>query len=253
MVSNSSAFRQDEDVPLLIPEVNPDHLSLLERQRKRTGGGYIVTNPNCAATGLVLALAPLHRAFTVRRLVVSTMQAVSGAGARGPRMLELLDNITPYIPGEEEKLEIEVSKVLGLLRDDALHPARIHVSAHCHRVPVLDGHLEAVSLELERVATLDEVRRTLAAYRGEIADLDLPSACRHPILVRDELDRPQPRLDRDAGGGMSVVVGRIRSCSVLGLKLELLSHNTIRGAAGGTLLNAELLAARALLPRRGAR
>lgn len=250
VISNSSAFRQGDDVPLLIPEVNADHLGLLARQRGRTGGGYIVTNPNCSVTGLAVVLAPLHRAFEVRRVVVVTLQAISGAGTEGPRALELLDNVTPYIPGEEDKLEHELAKLLGVERDGTIERAAITVSAHCHRVATLDGHLEAVSLELGRPADVGAVVEVLRGFRAAAPANALPSAPALPISVRDEPDRPQPRLDRDCGRGMTVVVGRVRPCPVLGLKLELLSHNTIRGAAGGTVLNAELLAARELLPRR---
>ena len=251
VVSNSSAFRMEEDVPLLVPEVNGDQLSLLEHQRSRTGGGYVVTNPNCSTAGLALAAAPLHRAFGIRRLVVTTLQAVSGAGVDGPSALELTDNVLPYIPGEEHKLECELSKILGSVDGGRLKPDGVVVSAHCHRVGVLDGHLEAVSMELERSVAPEEAAESLRGFRGESEARELPSSAARPIVVREEPDRPQPRLDRSTGDGMSVVVGRIRPCPVLGLKMELLSHNTVRGAAGGTLLNAELLAARGLVPRRG--
>jgi aspartate-semialdehyde dehydrogenase len=252
VVSNSSAFRQDAGVPLLVPEINADHVALAERQRHGRGGGFIVTNPNCSVTGLALAVAPLHRAFGLKRLVVATLQAASGAGIDGPRALELTDNVIPHIAGEEEKIELELGKILGTLEPGGVRHATIAVSAHCHRVPVIDGHLESVSLELERPASVGEVRAVLERFTGEgIRALGLPSAA-PPILVRDEPDRPQPRLDRDTGGGMTVVIGRVRPCSVLGIKLELLSHNAVRGAAGATLLNAELLAARELLPRRAA-
>jgi aspartate-semialdehyde dehydrogenase len=244
VVSNSSAFRMEPDVPIVVPEVNAAHLAILAAQRKRTGGGYIVTNPNCSVTGLVLALAPLHRAFGVRRVVVATYQALSGAGLEGPRGLEIVDNVIPWIPGEEEKIELETPKILGSREGGAIVPADVRVAAHCHRVGTLDGHLEAVSVELGGNVAPDEAIRVLRGFEGETAGLDLPSAPRRPIVVRDEDDRPQPRLDRGAGGGMTVVVGRVRACPVLTLRFELLSHNTVRGAAGGTLLNAELLAAR---------
>lgn len=253
VVSNSSAHRQAPDVPLLVPEVNADHLSLLPGQRRRTGGGYIVTNPNCSVTGLVLAIAPLHRAFRVRRLVVVTLQAVSGAGLEGPRSLEMLDNVLPFIAGEEEKIEAELGKILGVPEDGTIRPADIRVSAHCHRVSTLEGHLEAVSVELEHPATPEEAALVLRDFTGDVRDLGLPTSPEQPVLVRSEPDRPQPRLDREAGGGMSVVVGRLRRCPVLTLRLELLSHNTVRGAAGATLLNAELLVAKGLVPRRASR
>jgi aspartate-semialdehyde dehydrogenase len=250
VVSNSSAFRQAVDVPLIVPEINPDHLYLLDAQRRRTGGGFIVTNPNCSTTGLAVALAPLHRAFGVERLVVATLQAISGAGTSGPRGIELLDNVLPWIPGEEEKIEQELARLLGAVGDDGIIRAELSASAHCHRVPTLDGHLEAVSVGLRDAATIDGVVETLRGWRGEVAPLGLPSAPDSPIVVRAEPDRPQPRLDREAGDGMSVVVGRVRPCPVLDVRLVVLSHNAVRGAAGGTLLNAELLAARELLPRR---
>jgi len=249
VVSNSSAFRQHEEVPLLIPEINAGHMAVGEAWRRRTGGGFIVTNPNCSVIGLALAVAPLHREFRIRRLVVTTLQAVSGAGMEGPRALSMLDNVIPYIAGEETKIENELSKIFGTLRDGDLHHDGLAVSAHCHRVPVSDGHLESVSLELDRPVTPDEAVRVLRSFVGDIAELELPSAPANPIVVLDEEDRPQPRLDRGTGGGMSVVVGRVRSCAVLGLKLEVLSHNTVRGAAGGTILIAELLERQGFLSR----
>jgi aspartate-semialdehyde dehydrogenase len=250
VVSNSSAFRNQRDVPLLIPEVNAHHAELLAEPPASRSGGFIVTNPNCAVAGLAMVLAPLHRAFCVRRLVVATLQAASGAGAEGPRAIQLIDNVIPYIAGEEEKFEPELCKILGEPREGVVAPASIGVSAQCHRVPTLDGHLAAVSVELEESPAVEDVVEALEGFRGRCAELALPSAPQRPIAVRREEDRPQPRLDREAGGGMTVVVGRLRVCPVLGLKLVLLSHNTVRGAAGGTLLNAELLAARRFLPRR---
>jgi len=256
VISNSSAYRQQDDVPLLVPEINPQHLELIERQSTYGEGGYIVTNPNCSTMGLALVLAPLHAAFGVRRLVVVTLQALSGAGADGPRALDVVDNVVPFIPGEEDKIEVELGKIFGVVEHGRVRPAEFTASAHCHRVGTLDGHLEALSVELGRGAddvSIDEVTASLESYRGAVSPLGLPSAPARPLVVRDEPDRPQPRLDRDAGDGMSVVVGRVRRCSALGVKLELLSHNTIRGAAGGALLNAELLAARNRLPRRASR
>lgn len=249
VISNSSAFRQAPDVPLLIPEINPSQLALIARQRT-TAGGFIVTNPNCAAIGLALALAPLDRAYGVRRVVVSTLQSLSGAGAAGPRAIDLQDNVVPFIRGEEEKLEIEMRKILGRVEAGELRESPVIVSAHCHRVPTREGHVESVSLELGEEVAPPDVARTLRAFRADPEVASLPSAPRRPVLVREEEDRPQPALDRDSDGGMALVVGRIRRCPVLGVKLVLLSHNTVRGAAGGTLLNAELLASRGLLPRR---
>jgi len=248
VVSNSSAHRMTADVPLLVPEVNAGHLDALRAQTARTGGGFVVTNPNCSVTGLALALAPLHRAFGVRRVFVATLQALSGAGLEGPRGLDLVDNVLPYIPGEEDKLEKELGKILGSVENGTIRPLEIAVSAHCHRVSTLDGHLEAVSVELERQAGPEEAARVIREFRGDVEGLGLPSAPARPLIVRDEPDRPQPRLDRNSGGGMSVVVGRLRPCPVLTLRLVLLSHNTVRGAAGATVLNAELLAARGLVP-----
>ena len=244
VVSNSSAFRMKPEVPLLIPEINSAHLELAARQQKNEGGGFIVTNPNCSVAGLALALAPLHRAFGLRRVVVATLQALSGAGLGGPSALEMQDNVVPFIPGEEEKIESELGKILGA--------TDLPVSAHCHRVPTVDGHLEAVSVELERPASPEDVAAALEAFTGPDEVRGLPSSREPLIQVRGEPDRPQPRLDRDCGEGMSLVVGRVRHCPVLGCKLEVLSHNTIRGAAGGALLNAELVASRGLLQRRAA-
>lgn len=250
VVSNASAFRMVSDVPLVVPEVNASHLELVERQARRHGGGYIVTNPNCSVTGLVLALAPLHRRYGVRRVVVATMQALSGAGVEGPRGLEVVDNVIPYIAGEEEKMETEVAKLLGSASPDGIVAAPVVVSAACHRVPTLDGHLEAVSVELDRDVAPEEAAEVLRTFEGDPAARALPSSPPKPIIVRDEPDRPQPRLDREAHGGMAAVVGRMRRCPVLTLRFEVLSHNAVRGAAGGTVLNAELLAAAGRLPRR---
>ncbi len=247
VVSNSSALRMDPAVPLLVPEVNG---ASVVRIAARAATGYVVTNPNCSVTGLALALAPLHRAFGVRRVVVATMQAVSGAGLGGPRAIDLFDNVVPYIPGEEDKIEVELGKILGAATAERFVPADIAVSAHCHRVPTLDGHLEAVSVELDRPPTPELALAAFASFRGDIDGLALPTAPAFPIVVRREPDRPQTRLDRDCGGGMSVVVGRVRACPVLTLRFVVLSHNMVRGAAGGALLNAELLAAKDLLPRR---
>ena len=247
VVSNSSAHRMSPDVPLLVPEVNGRHVARLAGRER---SGFVVTNPNCSVTGLALALAPLHRTFGVTRVVVATMQSVSGAGIEGPRALEMLDNVVPFIPGEEEKIEAELGKILGEADAHAFAPAPMRVAAHCHRVPTVDGHLEAVSVELGRQVTVEEAIAALEGFRGDVADAKLPAAPEQPIVVRREPDRPQTRLDRDDGAGMSVVVGRVRPCPVLTLRLVVLSHNMVRGAAGGAVLNAEWLAARDLLPRR---
>ncbi len=247
VVSNASAHRMDPDVPLLIPEVNPDHLDLLDRQAERWSGG-LITNPNCSVGGLALVLAPLHRHFGVERVVVSTYQAISGAGRPGPSAGELTDNVLPLIPGEEEKLSTEPRKILGTLGEGGLEEARFRIAAHCARVPVLDGHLESVSVGLTRKASPEEVAEVLSNFRGEVADEGLPSSPARPVRVTEEPDRPQPRLDREAGHAMTVTVGRIRPCEVLDVKLFLLSHNLGRGAAGAAVLNAELCRVRGRTP-----
>jgi aspartate-semialdehyde dehydrogenase len=241
LFSNASAFRMDEDVPLVVPEVNPDALGLLERQRRERGWpGAIVCNPNCTAAVLVTALAPLHRAFGIDALLIATMQAASGAGLPGVPSLDLLGNVIPYIRGEEEKVAEEVGKLLGRVAGGRVELATFPVSAACHRVPVVDGHTEAVSLRLRGNPPLELVREALDSFRGEPQRLGLPSAPERPIVVHDAPDRPQPRLDVEAGEGMTVHVGRLRPCPVLGLKLTVLGSNVERGAAGASVLNAEL-------------
>lgn len=239
VVSNASAYRMDAAVPLVIPDVNPDHLALLELQEDRWDGG-IVTNPNCSVVGLAVALAPLHRSFGVKRVLVTTLQAISGAGRPGPPASRLLDNVLPFIAGEEEKLSAEPRKILGRMENGALRPAEIDVSPSVHRVPVSHGHLLAVSVELEDPVGPGDAARVMAEYRGPDGTGSLPTAPPRPIRVLDAPDRPQPRLDRDEGKGMTVTVGRIRSCPVLDLKLSVLSHNLFRGAAGAAVMNAEL-------------
>ena len=245
VLSNSKNHRMDEDVPLLIPEVNPEHLALIKPQRERRGWtGAIVTNPNCSVIGLVMALAPIHRAFGVKRLIVTTMQALSGAGYPGPSAIDMLGNVIPFIGGsEEEKVETEPLKVMGSLDGDHIRFADCLISAHTNRVFVEDGHLECVSLELERKATPDEIARVLSGFTSLPQELQLPSAPERPVIVTGDRDRPQPRFDRDAGDGMSAVVGRIRECPVFDIRFVVLSHNTIRGAAGAAILNAELMKA----------
>jgi aspartate-semialdehyde dehydrogenase len=243
----------DEDVPLLVPEINHQHLELLKIQKlnRSYGNGYIITNPNCSTMALVLALAPLHDAFGIEKVNVVTMQALSGAGYPGVASLDIIDNVIPYIADEEEKVETEPRKILGKFRDGKVVFADFKVSAQCHRVNVLDGHLEAVSIALKHRASLEQFTEVLAGYRSLPQELELPSAPRSPIVHVADLDRPQPRLDRDVEKGMATVVGRIRPCNVLDFKLDLLGHNTIRGAAGATILNAELLVRKQLLgPRR---
>jgi aspartate-semialdehyde dehydrogenase len=244
VVSNSRNHRMTPDVPLLVPEVNEAHLELLEDQRRRrSNGGFIITNPNCSTVGLVMATAPIEKAFGMTRLMVATLQAISGAGYPGIPSVDILDNVIPYIISEEEKMESEALKILGSARE----PAAFKVSAQCHRVHVSDGHTLAISLEPRQRTSPEEATRVLREYRSPLADLGLPSLPERPIEVRDEPDRPQPRFDRMAGGGMVVTVGRVRRCPVLGLKLVALVHNTIRGAAGVAILNAELLKARGYL------
>jgi len=241
VITNSSSYRMDADVPLLVPEVNAEHLGMLDG---RKGQGFIVTNPNCSAIGIALALAPLHRAFGVEACVVTTLQAISGAGYPGVSAMDITDNVFPFIASEEEKIERETQKILGTLRGGAIEPAPFPLSAQCHRVNVQDGHLAAIRVKLARKADIAAVRAAFAAFTGVPQQLKLHTAPERPIVVRDEPDRPQPRLDRDAGGGMSVTVGRLFPDRVLDYRFVVLSHNTIRGAAGAAILNAELLAAR---------
>ncbi len=252
VISNSSAFRMTTDVPLVVPEVNADHLSLIEQQswRKEVSadgrpGGYIVTNPNCCAIGLVLALAPLNERFGIESLFVTTMQAVSGAGYPGVASLDILGNVVPFIKNEEEKLQEEVNKLLGTVRGDHVEMLPAKLSAHCNRVAVVDGHTECVSIKFKRAATHEEILAAWAEFqplRGIHEGHDLPSAPESPVEYVDAIDRPQPRLDLMRGKGMTTTVGRLRPCSLMDWKFVLLSHNTIRGAAGAALLNAEMLA-----------
>jgi aspartate-semialdehyde dehydrogenase len=229
----------DPDVPLLIPEVNPDHLQLVTRQSY--GRGCIITNPNCSTTGLAIALRPLQDAFGVRTVDVTTMQAISGSGYPGVASLDIIDNVIPYIGGEEDKMATEPLKLLGTLTDHGIEPADMRVSAQCNRVPVIDGHLACVKVGLRDRATRDEVERAIADSRSPIADLSLPSAPSQPLVYLRNDAHPQPRLHRDLGNGMTVSVGRMQACTVLDFKFVVLSHNTVRGAAGAAILNAEHL------------
>lgn len=242
VISNASALRMRPDVPLLIPEVNPEHLALLRQQREYVHRGGVVTNPNCSTVGLAMALAPLERAFGVEQVFVTTLQAISGAGYPGVASLDILANVVPYIAGEEEKLETESGKILGALQSQGgIVPANIAISAQCNRVPVLEGHTEAVAVKLRRHAPLAEVRDALARFRGRPQELKLPTAPASPLRISGGTDRPQPQRDVEAGGGMTVTVGRLRPCRLLDYKFVVLSHNTLRGAAGAALLNAELI------------
>src|SRR6266404_3332143 len=249
VISNSSSHRMVADVPLLIPEVNPEHLELIAKQRQARGygRGFIVTNPNCSTIVIALALAPLHAKFEVESCVATTMQAISGAGYPGVASLDIADNVLPFIGGEEEKIESETVKILGRVDGSSIKGAAMQVSAQCHRVNVIDGHMAAMRVKLSQSASLDQVRAALASFTSEPQQLKLHSAPAKPIIIRDEVDRPQPRLDRDAGLGMSVTVGRIAPDNVLDYRLVALGHNTIRGAAGAAILNAELLLARGYL------
>lgn len=247
--SNASAHRRDPDVPLLIPEVNPDHLSLVATQQARRSWerGFIVTNPNCSAVMLTMALAPLHATFGLRSVLVTTMQGLSGAGYPGVPSLDALDNVIPFIGGEEEKLSYEPRKMLGKVNGGEVESAAFPISAHCNRVPAREGHLETVSIALQRSATPQGIIDVWRDWRPLPQQLGLPTAPQPPIVVRPEPDRPQTRLDRDAGQGMAVSVGRVRTCDVLDIKFVVLGHNTLRGAAGASVLNAELMLAQGML------
>jgi aspartate-semialdehyde dehydrogenase len=248
VVSNSSALRMKEDVPLVIPEVNAGHIKLIDTQGSRQqSGGYVVTNPNCSAIGLVLALAPLHRRFGLETVMCVTMQAVSGAGYPGVASLDILGNVIPFIRNEEEKMEEETRKLLGQLNGSKVIPGSFAMSAQCNRVAVEDGHTESVSIRLKEKAKPEEIIAAWNSYRAEPQELKLPSAPERPVVYVDANDRPQPRFDVDTGAGMTTVVGRLRPCGVLDWKFTVLSHNTIRGAAGAAVLNAELLKAKGYL------
>jgi aspartate-semialdehyde dehydrogenase len=244
VISNARNYRMDPLVPLLIPEVNADHLSLLPDQRRtREWTGAIVTNPNCSTIVLAMALAPL-RLFDIQRVVVSTMQAVSGAGYPGVASLDILGNVVPYISGEEDKLETEPLKILG---SGGHVPLAARISAHTNRVPVIDGHTMTVSVDLGGHPPVADVIAAMRQFQGRPQELNLPTAPAQPLIVRTEESRPQPRLDADLGDGMSVSVGRVRECPVFTHKFVALGHNTVRGAAGAAILNAELMSAEGLL------
>jgi aspartate-semialdehyde dehydrogenase len=248
VVSNSSALRMKSDVPLVVPEVNPGHLKLVECQAwRRQSGGFAVTNPNCSAIGLVLALAPLHQQFGIETVMVVTMQAISGAGYPGVASLDILGNVIPFIAKEEEKMEEETRKLLGALNGAGIKPASFGMSAQCNRVAVEDGHTESVSVKLKNKAQAEEMIATWNEFRSLPQELKLPTAPERPVVYVNTADRPQPRFDADLGAGMTATVGRLRPCGVLDWKFTVLSHNTIRGAAGAALLNAELLKAQGYL------
>jgi aspartate-semialdehyde dehydrogenase len=249
VLSNTSFHRMGDDIPLMIPEVNPDHARAIETQKQNRGwSGFIVTNPNCSAIHMVLTLKPLQDAFGLEQVVVTTLQAVSGAGYPGVPSLDMIDNVVPFIRTEEEKMAEETQKLLGKWSAGAFAYDPVVVSATCTRVPVRDGHTEAVSVKLGQSASPAEVEEVFRAFKGRPQILDLPSAPKRPIVVRDEPNRPQPNLDRDSENGMASVVGRVRECPIFGVKYVLLGHNTIRGAAGASILNAELFKVEGLLP-----
>jgi len=245
VVSNSSALRMKSGVPLVIPEVNAGHIKLIDEQAwRKQSRGFVVTNPNCSAIGLVLALAPIHQRFGLEAVMAVTMQAVSGAGYPGVASLDILGNVIPYIRNEEEKMEEETLKLLGQVNGVRVIPAAFAMSAQCNRVAVEDGHTESVSVRLTTKAKPESIIAAWNDFRSEPQKLKLPSAPERPVVYVEANDRPQPRFDVDMGAGMTTVVGRLRPCSVLDWKFTVLSHNTIRGAAGAAVLNAELLKAK---------
>ena len=245
VISNSSSYRMDEDVPLLIPEINADHLGLIEKQRQNRGftSGFIVTNPNCAVVSFAPPLAALHRKFGVESVIVTTMQAISGAGYPGVASMDITDNVFPYIAGEEPKVETEAQKILGDFVDGAIRKADFTVSAQCFRVNVIDGHTASVRVNLKQTATLEEVVDAMKTFPS----LDLYSSPARFIDVTDEPSRPQPRLDRDNGNGMTITVGRVFPDNIYDYRFVALSHNTVRGAAGCAVLNAELLISKGII------
>jgi aspartate-semialdehyde dehydrogenase len=245
VISNSSSYRMDEDVPLMIPEINPDHTDLIQRQKEKRGfdKGFIVTNPNCAVISFTPPLAALHRKFGIESCIVTTMQAISGAGYPGVASMDIMDNVLPYIAGEEPKVETEAQKILGVMTESGVEKADFPVSAQCFRVPVVDGHMVSVRVNLKNKSTLEEVVDAMRSFPS----LDLHSSPKQFIEVTEEPSRPQTRLDRDNGNGMSITVGRIFPDNVFDYRFVSLSHNTVRGAAGGAVLNAELLVSKGLI------
>lgn len=244
VISNASHHRQSSDVPVLIPEVNADHVRIIPIQQKNRNWkkGFIVVKPNCSLQSYMIPLAPLHQQFKITRLIVTTLQAVSGAGYPGVASLDIMDNVIPYIANEEEKSEREPLKMWGHIQDNCIAAAQnIAIAAHCNRVPVLDGHLACVSVQFEQKPDKQEILNIWKNFHALPQQLQLPSAPQHPIIYLHESDRPQPRQDRNAGNGMSISVGRLRDCPLFDYRFVALSHNTIRGAAGGGILNAELL------------
>ena len=250
VVTNTRTHRMEPDVPLLIPEVNPEHVALVDCQRETRGwSGAILANPNCSTAALALALAPLHRAFGIERLFVSTMQAVSGAGYPGVPSLDIVGNVIPYVGGEEEKIERESRKILGRFASGTVEPAAITLSVHSNRVAVVDGHLLTVSVGFRERVSPAAAASALREFRAPAPVAALPSSPNPPVEVDERTDRPQPRLDLNRGGGMAVTVGRIRACPILDLRLVVLGHNTVRGAAGQGVQIAELLLASGRVPQ----
>ncbi len=245
VISNSSVYRMEEDVPLLIAEINHEHIGLISKQRENRGfsKGFIVTNPNCAVVSFAPPLAALHRKFGIESVIVTTMQAISGAGYPGVASMDIADNVFPYIAGEEPKVEIEAQKILGIFRDGVIEKADFTVSAQCFRVNVIDGHTASVRVNLKETATLEEVVDAMRTFPS----LDLYSSPEHFIDVTDEPSRPQPRLDRDSGNGMTITVGRVFPDNIFDYRFVALSHNTVRGAAGSAVLNAELLISKGII------
>jgi aspartate-semialdehyde dehydrogenase len=247
VVSNSKNHRMDPDVPLLVPEVNPDHLKLIPgQQRNRGWKGQIVTNPNCSTIVLTMALGPL-KTFGITRVITTTLQAISGAGYPGVASMDITANVIPYIGGEEEKMQQETQKILGDFRGDHIEPLHAKVSAHCNRVPVVDGHTVTVSVEFSAKPSEADLRHAFDSFAGVPQQRRLPSAPPHPVIYMDEKDRPQPRRDAEREHGMAAFIGRLRPCPVLDYKFVALSHNTVRGAAGAAVLNAELMHSEGML------
>lgn len=244
VMSNASAHRLDPDVPVLIPELNAHHLRIIPEQQKRRGWkkGFIIAKPNCSLQSYLIPLYPLHQAFQMESVVVTTMQAVSGAGYPGVSSLDMIDNIIPYIHGEEEKSENEPLKILGNIQKDQILPLKgLSLSVHCNRVPVLDGHMACVTVKFAKKPKKEEILTLWKEFKGVPQELKLPSAPAYPLIYKTEKDRPQPRLDRETDKGMAVTIGRLRDCSVFDVRFVALSHNTLRGAASGGVLNAELI------------
>ncbi|MBS1856213.1 MAG: aspartate-semialdehyde dehydrogenase [Acidobacteria bacterium] len=246
VVSNSKNHRMEHDVPLLVPEVNADHLKLVPQQNSRGWKGQIVTNPNCSTIGLVMALGAMKQ-FGIAKVIVTTMQAISGAGYPGVASMDIVGNVIPFIGGEEEKMQVETQKILGEFAGDHIEPLAAKVSAHCNRVAVVDGHTETVSVEFTAKPTLADLRHAIDSFRGLPQKRKLPSAPAQPVIYMEETNRPQPRKDAERERGMAAFVGRLRTCPVLDNKFVVLSHNTIRGAAGAAVLNAELMHSEGML------